>query len=59
MKIKNCEQMNKTSWLKPVDSKMQFKNSDISNFLAGRIYLIDVVMILKLLIWITRPVSVK
>ena len=59
MKIKNCEQMNKTSWLKPVDSKMQFKNSDISNFLAGRIYLIDLVMILKLLIWITRPVSVK
>ena len=59
MKIKNCEQMNKTSWLKPVDSKMQLKNSDISNFLAGRIYLIDVVMILKLLIWITRPVSVK
>ena len=59
MKIKNCEQMKKTSWLKPVKSKMQFKNSDISNFLAGRIYLIDVVMILKLLIWITRPVSVK
>ena len=59
MKIKNYEQMNKTSWLKPVDSKMQFKNSDISNFLAGRIYLIDLVMILKLLIWITRPVSVK